>query len=285
MHQPGLPMSHVQIEALRSMRHFQACEEIQLEVWGKLAVSAELLKVTQQHGGAVLGAVCSGQVCGFVYAFPARYRGHWVHWSHLMAVRSEARDRGLGFRMKRLHRRLALAQGIRSICWTFDPLQSRNAKLNISRLGGEVDEYIPDCYGKFPSLIEKGLPSDRFVVNWRIGTARVLKRLRARRVPRSPLLLPHINETVTNDDGLLENRQVNHSLLLPRVLVEIPACPERMREDAPRLALRWRMETRGIFERYLRRRYRVADFVREHGRCFYVLQRPSRNGWRASPAQ
>src|SRR5579875_1789680 len=155
-------MSSIEVRPLKTDRELRACEEIQRETWGQVACSAELLKVTQKYGGALLGAVRGREVAGFLFAFLARRRGRLIHWSHMMAVREGFRDRGLGLRMKLLHRRLALNQGLRSICWTFDPLQSRNAFLNLERLGATVEEYVPDCYGDFPSTIEKGLPSDRF---------------------------------------------------------------------------------------------------------------------------
>jgi predicted GNAT superfamily acetyltransferase len=274
-------MSDTHFQPLRSSQQLKACEDIQVEVWGKLAASAELLKVTQEHGGIVLGALENGKVCGFVYAFLARYQGHLVHWSHVMAVRENQRDRGLGLQMKRLHRRLALQQGIRSICWTFDPLQSRNALLNISRLGADVEEYVPDCYGEFESIIEKGLPSDRFVVNWRIATARVQKRLRSSSDPRPIPSGPHVNETRMNEDGFLENRRIVQHLSGRSVLVEIPVCTDMMRRDAAALAHRWRMETRSIFQRCFRAGYRVGDFIRKQEssswRCFYVLSRRTRD--------
>jgi predicted GNAT superfamily acetyltransferase len=270
-------MTDIQIQPLQSPQQFQACEDIQLQVWGKLAASAELLKVTQEHGGAVLGALVDGQVCGFIYAFLARYRRRIVHWSHLMAVRADKRDCGLGYQMKRMHRRLALRQGLRSICWTFDPLQSRNAALNISRLGAEIEEYLPDCYGEFESIIEKGLPSDRFVANWRIGSARVENRLQTRAMPRPIPSVPRINQVTVNNDGFPENRRINKDFSERSLLVEIPACTDIMRRKAVNLAYRWRMETRAIFQRYFREGYRVTDFVREPGsaggRCFYVLSR------------
>jgi predicted GNAT superfamily acetyltransferase len=272
-------MPDISIQPLRSIQQFKRCEDIQVEVWGKLAVSAELLKVTQQHGGTVLGALVNGKICGFVYAFLARHHGHLVQWSHLMAVREKQRDRGLGLQMKRMHRRVALQQGIRSICWTFDPLQSRNALLNVSRLGADIEVYIPDCYGPFASIIERGLPSDRFVVNWRIATAGVRKRLQMRCKPRQVPSMPHVNETTMSRDGFLENRRITRDLSARSVLVEIPSCTDKMRRDAAPLAYRWRTETREIFRGYFKAGYRVTDFVRDQhsssDRCFYVLSRHS----------
>jgi chorismate synthase len=266
-----------QVRLLRTLQEFRACEKIQTEVWGRTSVSAEVLKVTQEHGGAVLGAWVGQRLCGFIYAFLGRYRDRLVHWSHLMAVREGQRDRGLGFLMKRSHRRLALRQGLRSICWTFDPLQSRNAALNIGRLGADVEEYVPDYYGDFPSTIEGGLPSDRFVVNWRIALARAESEPGARRGLPSPGPQFRINQTKASRNSFLENERIVLNLAGPKVWLEIPADSDSMRRSAPELARRWRMETRRIFVNYFKSGYRVAGFIRtqEAGavRCFYEIRR------------
>src|SRR5574337_1094108 len=153
-------MPQVEIRRLQTHEEYRQCERIQMAAWGNLGVGSEVLGVTEKYGGAVLGAIVNRKVVGFIYAFLARYHSRLVHWSHLMAVEARHRDRGLGFRMKLAHRKLALGQGIKSICWTYDPLQSRNASLNIRRLGATVDEYVPNCYGDFASRIERGLASD-----------------------------------------------------------------------------------------------------------------------------
>ena len=202
----------LEIRTLKSHEEFRECERIQKIVWGGVGVSSELIAVTQKYGGAVVGSILDGRVVGFIYAFLARRHERLIHWSHLMAVEPKCRDRGLGFRMKLAHRKLALERGMESICWTFDPLQSRNAALNIARLGGRAEEYLPNCYGRFPSAIEKGLESDRFVVNWRIRTEAVERRLEGKGpsggVLTAILKAQRINETRLNAQGLLENRRV-----------------------------------------------------------------------------
>jgi predicted GNAT superfamily acetyltransferase len=254
-------------------------------VWGSLGVGSEALLVTQKYGGIVLGAFAKGKLLGFIYAFLGRYHGWVVHWSHLMAVGKSHRDKGLGFRMKLAHRELALQEGIKSICWTYDPLQSRNAALNIARLGARVEEYIPDCYGRFPSLIEKGLPSDRFVVNWQIASARVARRLHAPLLRHVDLDLPRINETRRNREGFIVNRRINFSFAEPRLLLEIPTNTQEMRDHALKLAARWRLETRRVFQHAFESDCRVLDFVAtgsgEERRAFYVLRgaRNQRPAW------
>ena len=269
-------MPRVEVRLLKNVDEYRQCEIVQTHVWGGPVATRELLTATQKYGGAVIGSLVDGKVVGFIYAFLAQYHGNLAHWSHLMAVEAAYRDQGFGFRMKLVHRQVALDRGIKSICWTFDPLQSRNARLNISRLGGLAEEYVPDCYGRFPSLLEKGLPSDRWVVNWRIATARVEKRLRGEAPPFNPAL-PRVNETQLTVQGFPQNRAIRLNLKDRRLLVEIPAQTDTMRSQAMPLASRWRLEARRMFQHYLAKGYRVEDFFPPQpatgGRCYYLLQR------------
>lgn len=292
---PGRPRSspRIVVRPLRDVKEFDHCEHVQEAVWGSAGVSGELLLVTQRNGGLVLGAFAGQRLVGFLYAFLARRRGRLIHWSHLMAVEPDFRDRGLGFRMKLEHRRLALGQGIRSIAWTYDPLQSRNAALNIHRLGAQVDEYLPDCYGRFPSLIERGLPSDRFVAEWHITSRRVEERLarwhecedgRSQAMAAPTVAAPIVNEVVRDRRGLAVNRRLRLRLGEPRLLVEIPTDTDRMRALDIKLAARWRLEMRRAFQHYFRNGYHVDDFLppAETGghRAFYLLARRSRGSSR-----
>jgi predicted GNAT superfamily acetyltransferase len=269
-------MARTQVRLLRRWSEFQECERIQKAVWGAVSVASELMFVTQKYGGTVLGALVDGQCVGFIYAFLAWRHGQLIHWSHMMAVREGFRDLGIGFKMKMAHRRHALQQGLKSICWTYDPLQSRNAALNIARLGGQVEEYLPDCYGHFPSLIEKELPSDRFVVNWKIASAGVGRTWRRDPSQVRTDTLPSANPTRLVRE-FLENRKLLLYLQQPRLLVEIPTNTDRMRAKSLDLARRWRLETRRVFQHYFSSGYSVVGLVTpspaNRGRCFYVLGR------------
>jgi len=271
-------LPRIEIRRLRSLDEYRECERLQMEVWGNVGVGSEVLSVTQKYGGVVLGAVARGRLLGFLYAFLGRYHGWVIHWSHMMAVDKRYRDMGLGLRMKLAHREIALQEGIKSVCWTYDPLQSRNAALNIGRLGVRVEEYLPDCYGSFPSVIEKGLPSDRFVVNWEIGSARVSRCLRRRPLRPTNLDLPRINETRRNKEGFIVNWGVSFSFAEPRLLLEIPTNTDEMRIRALKLARQWRLETRRMFQRAFDSGCQVLDFVTPGSgvdrRAFYVLSGP-----------
>jgi predicted GNAT superfamily acetyltransferase len=269
----------IAIRPLQNRAEFSQCQRVQQNVWGAAGVSGELLLVTQKNGGMVLGALAGSRVVGFLYAFLGRRAGRLIHWSHLMAVEPAYRDRGLGFRLKVEHRRRALEQGIRSIAWTYDPLQSRNATLNLARLGARAYEYIPDCYGHFPSVIERGLPTDRLVASWEIGSARVASRLDGKNPISFSPRWPSANETAPHAAGLLVNRRLNFGLRDRRVLVEIPTHTDSMRALDLKLARRWRLEVRRLLLHYFGAGYHVEDFLPPDagtkGRAFYLLARRS----------
>ena len=267
-----------EIRRLANLEDFKKCETAQKSIWGGMSVAAEVMLVTQKAGGAVLGAFIKDRLVGFIYALLARHNGHIIHWSHMMGILSGYRSRGLGLQLKLAHREIALSQGIKSICWTYDPLQSRNASLNLAKLGARVEEYIVDYYGRFHSSIERGLPSDRFVVNWPIASKNIARLLVGERSIAEIPDLPIINVTSTNNKEFLVNRKISLSLREPGLLVAIPSNTDLMRTEALPLARRWRLQTREIFLNYLSKGYSVTGFLtgnQRHAepRCCYLLRR------------
>jgi predicted GNAT superfamily acetyltransferase len=83
------------------------------------------------------------------------------------------RNGGLGRRLKLLQREDALARGIELIEWTFDPLEIKNAYLNIEKLGAIARRYNINQYGITSSPLQGGLPSDRLIAEWWLKSKRV----------------------------------------------------------------------------------------------------------------
>ncbi|HEX5413915.1 MAG TPA: GNAT family N-acetyltransferase [Terriglobia bacterium] len=271
-------MLRPEIRFLEKHEEFKQCENAQKAIWGGLSVASEVMLVTQKSGGAVLGAFIDGRLVGFIYALLARRNGQIIHWSHMMGILPEHRSQGLGLQLKQAHRKIALSQGIKSICWTYDPLQSRNASLNLGKLRARIEGYVINYYHRFESIIEQGLPSDRFVVNWPIASKPIAQLLARGRKSADALAAPRINLTAVNNRGFLVNRKIDLRRREPRLLVEIPTDTDRMRTDTLALAKRWRIQSREIFLRYLTKGYSVRDFITERQntatpRCFYLLVR------------
>ncbi len=237
-----------------------------------------LLIVSIKRGGILLGAVdAAGTLQGFVYSMPAVKDGRLTQWSHMLAVAPQARETGLGRRLKLSQREYALRAGIDLIEWTFDPLQSLNAHLNLSKLGTVVEEYEEDVYGQSTSPLHRGTPTDRFVAEWRLSAPHVERRISASAAPlmRDSTVMSAILVNPSREvAGWLEPA----SRLVDvegdrRLMVEIPTGFTDLQQRNPDLALEWRLATRSIFQTYLHRGYRVVDFflAREARRGHYLL--------------
>lgn len=186
-----------EIRPLRTLDELRRCVALQEVVWGdgfSERVPTAILNVARRLGGVVSGAFDrEGELAGFVFGLTGIEGGEPVHWSDMLAVRPEHRNAGLGTRLKLHQRRQLLDAGIRKIYWTFDPLESRNAYLNLVHLGAVAREYVVDMYGGSSSPLHAGLGTDRLVAVWLLDSPRVEERVReleaapgARSFERSP---------------------------------------------------------------------------------------------------
>ena len=153
---------------------YEACVRVERAIWGDgIAVPPEIFVVAHHTGGQVVGAFQETKLAGFTLAMASVRAGKAYLHSHMTAVLPEFRDRGVGRRLKLFQRQDALKRGIELIEWTFDPLDLKNAHFNLVRLGAIVRRFIPDCYGITDSPLHSGLPTDRLVAEWWLGSERV----------------------------------------------------------------------------------------------------------------
>jgi predicted GNAT superfamily acetyltransferase len=157
------------------MAEFRQAEALQRAVWGEgdKEDPADLMMVIQKEGGLAGGAFHEGYLMGYVFGFPTR-EPHVQH-SHRLAVLSQARGAGLGWKLKSYQRRWCLERGITHVRWTFDPLRAANATLNMHRLGASASTYFTDFYGDMAG-INKGVPSDRLLADWHLEGALAARR-------------------------------------------------------------------------------------------------------------
>jgi predicted GNAT superfamily acetyltransferase len=309
-------MKKISLHILETPQEMAAAEELQRRVWpgtDRDAVPHHMLLAAAQNGGLVVGAVeaetpdetpdqpesdelefldrstppLQAELVGFVFGFLGMYTTEagprLKHCSHMLGVLPGYRDRGVGFLLKRAQWQMVRHQGLDLVTWTYDPLLSVNAHLNIARLGAVCNTYIPDAYGDMTDALNSGLPTDRFEVDWWVNSKRVLGRMSKR--PRAPLDLAHylaagvpiINPTRIEADALPRPvglpdiaSLVGQSLLL----VEIPADFLALKATDRQLAVEWRLHTRSLFEELFKNGYLVTDSVYLPGtnpRSFYVM--------------
>jgi predicted GNAT superfamily acetyltransferase len=130
-------------------------------------ITQNLLQAMIHTGSYLSGAFMDDKCVGAAFAFPATTGGLHLH-SHMTAVLDRYRDQGIGYALKIDQWYWAKKNNYSEISWTFDPLVSRNAKLNLMKLGVDISSYHPNFYGDMPDALNAGDESDRLIVSWKV---------------------------------------------------------------------------------------------------------------------
>jgi predicted GNAT superfamily acetyltransferase len=182
------------------------------------------------HSGAYLSGAFIGNNCiGAAFAFPATTGGLHLH-SHMTAVMSEYRDKGIGYLLKIDQWHWAKKNDYKEITWTFDPLVKRNAKLNLLKLGADISAYYPNFYGDMPDALNAGDVSDRLIAIWKVKGSEP--------IPRKEIITAEPND----------------------ILIEIPEDILAIRERDLAENLRWRHKVRDQFTNALAKGGQVVGF-------------------------
>ena len=155
---------------------FRACVALQKEVWGfadNELVPLRIFSLAPKIGGQVIGAWAGETLVGFAFSIPGIRSGRPYLHSHMLAVKEGYRNTGLGRRIKLFQREDAIAHGYELLEWTFDPLEIKNAYLNLERLGAIARRYNINQYGITSSPLQGFLPTDRLVAEWWLTSKRV----------------------------------------------------------------------------------------------------------------
>jgi len=166
----------IEVRNCSQVEEFRAFVALQKEVWGfadNELVPLRIFSLAPKIGGQVIGAWEGKTLVGFAFSIPGVRNGHAYLHSHMLAVKTEYRNRGLGRRLKLFQREDAIAQGYQLIEWTFDPLEIKNAYFNLERLGAVARRYNINQYGITSSPLQGFLPTDRLVAEWWLKSKRV----------------------------------------------------------------------------------------------------------------
>lgn len=283
-----ISMKNFIVRLIETPEEMTLVEQLQRDVWPGSetdVVPLHMLIAAIHNGGLLLGAFIDEKIVGFIFGIPGLETTpdgpRPKHCSHMMGIHPDHRDKGIGFALKQAQWQMVRHQGLDHITWTFDPLLSRNAYLNIAKLGAVCTTYRRAEYGDMRDGLNAGLPSDRFQLDWWINTRRVERRLGKR--SRPTLKLNHVARSGLRPFYSLQT--LTAGLPLPPghvptfddrlLLAEIPGDFTTLKGRDFGLARDWRFFTRELFEGAFAKNYIITDFIYDKNdgspRGLYVL--------------
>lgn len=246
---------------------------LQSHIWSQDSVTplAQLV-ASIKNGGVIIGAFEKNQLIGFCYGFAGVKEGNFYLVSHMAAVKSEYQNLGVGFQLKVKQREWALAYGYQKMVWTYDPLEVRNGFFNLCKLGAYSKQYLPSYYGEMNDKLNRGLPSDRLLIEWDLSSKRVERAIngvnRLKKVNYQTWLnweehggvpVPVERDVILNQKGFL---------------VSSPLNIQELKKSAPDVAKEWRFSLRKVMTEALSKGYIVTGIQKRPESLvhYYILE-------------
>ncbi len=233
-------------------------QQLEQLIWNMSPMPIHHTYTTVQNGGITLGAYDVDQMIGFLYSFPGFDGQNHFLCSHMLGLLPSYRKIGLGEKMKQKQANLARQAGYPTITWTFDPLESVNAYVNIHKLGAIGDAYRADHYGELSDDLNQGLPTDRMIIKWEL-TSEIRKQQPAKSQERRSL--------VTIDENKLPIQSSHDDLvrldLNSMYTVSIPDDFQTIKSEDIQMARKWRMQTRTVFQALFSQEFKAVDLRRD----------------------
>ncbi|ASN05365.1 GNAT family N-acetyltransferase [Virgibacillus necropolis] len=251
-------MENLVIRSLKTMKELRQMQVVEKAVWHMSPTPVHQTYTALNNGGIILGAFDGDKLIGFLYSFAGFDGRNTYLCSHMLGILPEYRTGGLGVKMKWKQAELARKMGYEMITWTFDPLESVNAYLNLHKLGARGAIYKENHYGSMDDELNQGLATDRIQIKWDIG-----KRETHHGIP--------FNEAKVLLDITAEGYPVVtdmfHSIIgeaNDTWFIAIPAKFQAIKQNDFQLAEKWRSETRKVFQTLFSKGYQARDVIRDH---------------------
>ncbi|WP_312117252.1 GNAT family N-acetyltransferase [Brevibacillus reuszeri] len=250
-------------------------EDLQRRIWGETSVSpVPQLMAAIHNGGVVIAAYHDEKPVGFCYGFAGFKQGKAHLCSHMLGILPEYRDWGIGRQLKLSQREWAISNGYEKMTWTYDPLEARNAYLNLCKLGGVVRTYLDTYYGDMGDGINKGLPTDRFLLEWDLKSERVASCLNGAVIDQAvwreyPCVLDW--ELTEGQPRPVERQgRGEHD----GILFSVPVAIQQLKQDHLAIALEWRLALRSVFKKAFADGYVLVGLLKSDNPVHaYVLER------------
>ncbi|MDQ1712069.1 MAG: hypothetical protein QOE45_1519 [Frankiaceae bacterium] len=265
----------VRIQPLGTLEAVRDATALFSQVWGSDVnappLAVEVMRAIEHAGGYAIGAYSADQLVAASAGFLGCDAFHrpTLH-SHISGVLPRAQGRGIGRAIKLYQRAWALARGIETVTWTFDPLVRRNAWFSLSTLGAQGVDYLVDFNGPMDDGRNAGQAGDQLFARWNLRESHVV----AAALGRPAIGRPEDGRLVLDDrDGF----PWPVTAVIPDderpLLIRLPVDVERLRVDRPEAARRWRMALRDVMVPAFAADRRTTAMTRDG--CLVLQARPS----------
>lgn len=270
---------NIDIHLISDRETYDVVEEISKAAWHldnyREVIPSHLMITFQQNGGLVLGAYLIEELVGFSLSFIGLTDdGRVKLCSEQLGVLPQYQNHNIGYRLKLAQRQEMMARGINHITWTFDPLETKNGKLNLNKLGAVSNTYLLNVYGKIAG-INAGIPTDRFQVDWWLDTPHVTTRLQSGSTNKLNDLLAN-GATILNPIIEADNpapSQQKTPIEGSQLLLQVPANFQRLKQNNLELGKTWRQHTRDLFTAVFQQGYLTTDLLFAGTTCYYLLEK------------
>lgn len=275
---------HIVIKVCTTNQMFKDVQSLHRAIWGldDLEVTPTHIYMAAYHvGGQILCAYIEDQPVGYVFGFPGvEESGEPYFYSHNLGVLEGWRNQGIAIALKVKLREVLLEAGMAKVKWTYEPLDSKNAYAYIEKLGGISNRYHREYYGEMADDINRGLPSDRLVIDWLIDSKHVAEKISGESFETS---LEDVNSSLLlnaiefDDDNFPQpiDRQIDISAALQKgnhhFYLEIPSNFHKLKERSSGGVLQWRLHVRKLLEECFANQLHITDAIYEQHRFLYIL--------------
>lgn len=267
----------IEIRALNTIEELVKVRNLEKMIWqDDDPIPVHQSSTVIKHGGLAIGAFIGSELIGFQFSFPGFDGSDIYLCSHNLGIHPKYRKLGIGEKIKLKQREKAIELGYQFIVWTYDPLETVNGYLNLSKLGGVCTQYIENCYGELPDKLNAGLPSDRFLVEWRMDEQHTISN-QEQIFETNKQSFPLLVDIAVSKEGFPRPQHVNLNAGegCTKLLVPVPQHFQEIKASNIDIAKEWRMATREIFKHYLEDGWVVTRLERgSHASVhYYVLSK------------
>lgn len=251
-------LDNIIIRQLTTMAQMKSVEQVEKKVWNMSPLPLHQTFTAINNGGIILGAYHENKMVGFLYSFPG-FDGKEIYLcSHMLGILPKYRTGGLGMQMKFEQAKIAIEKGYSKITWTYDPLESLNAYLNLHKLGAVGAYYKANHYGNMDDKLNKGLPTDRIQIEWDIDSVKDKPQTSLGIIEEKVLLKARNNM----EPILTDIYQKNDSFENGPWFVAIPDNFQEIKVKNNELAKKWRLKSSEVFQVLFSMGFKATDLIR-----------------------